>query len=204
MAAAMATEGSSASIFIVQVGKTPVARLRILAMVSSFLSGMRPSPGAWPWAVSFVITCRMALGSFVCHHLPHGLGRFRLSSPAAWSWAVSFVITCRMALDSFVCRYLPHGFGNSACHAYRMASDSSFHSSISSALRRILVTSSWPSGEVTLNSKMVPSWTPRLTIAFKKSGNLGWLAAKRDHAFFIFINLIGLIIGSLFLIIYIA
>ena len=167
MAAAMATEGSIASIFIVRVGKAPVARLRILAMVSSFLSGMRPSP-------------------------------------AAWSWAVSFVITCRMALDSFVCRCLPHGFGNSACHAYRMASDSSFHSSISSALRRILVTSSWPSGEVILNSKMVPSWTPRLTIAFKKSGNLGWLAAKRDHAFFIFINFIGLIIGSLFLIIYIA
>ena len=111
MAAAMATEGSIASIFIVQVGKAPVARLRILAMVSSFLSGMRPSLAAWPWAISFVVACRMASGSFVCHHLPHGLGQFRLSSPAAWLWAVSFVITCRMVLGSFVCHHLPYGLG---------------------------------------------------------------------------------------------
>ena len=98
MAAAMATEGSIASIFIVQVGKAPVARLRILAMVSSFLSGMRPSPAAWPWAVSFVITCRMALGGLVCHCLPHGLGQFRLSLPAAW-------------LRKFCLPCLPHGLG---------------------------------------------------------------------------------------------
>ena len=79
----MATEGSIASIFIVQVEKAPVARLRILAMVSSFLSGMRPSPAAWLWAVSFVVVCRMASETL-------------LAMPTAWPRTVPSTVRYRL------------------------------------------------------------------------------------------------------------
>lgn len=63
------------------------------------------------------------------------------------------------------------------------------------------MTSSWPSGEVTFefkNGTLLDAFSHDCVL--KRAGISDGVAAKRDQAFFIFINFIGLIMVSHFLI----